>query len=92
MINKSHQATNAKIHNDNTSIYIDFVDDKLKHLVYEVNLRNLKDKVLLKKELKDYPTSAYSKKNKSVYFTEETKNKTQQLFEKNYKKEFPTNA
>ncbi|PEA36891.1 hypothetical protein COE67_07745 [Priestia megaterium] len=82
IISKAHQRTNTTIHNDNTSIYIDFVDDKLKHLVYEVDLRNLKDKVLLKKELKDYPTSAYSKKNKSVYFTEETKNKTQQLFEK----------
>ncbi|MGV7002853.1 hypothetical protein ACWA2C_30025 [Priestia megaterium] len=81
LVTKSHQSISSTTYNKDSSLYIDFVDEKLKHIVYEVNLKKFKEKNLLKKDLKDYPTSAYSKKDKILYFTEETRNKDQQLFQ-----------
>ncbi len=65
-------------------LYVDTVDN-FNHLLYEFNVNSKEKKMLFKKSIEDYPTSAYSKKNNKVYFTKRLSDKSTQLFEKDLK-------
>ncbi|MFC0274485.1 hypothetical protein ACFFIX_24440 [Metabacillus herbersteinensis] len=62
---------------------MNFVDRKLNQNFFQYDLNTKTNKILLKKEITEYPTATYSKSNNEVYFTYKTKNKTSQLFKTN---------
>jgi hypothetical protein len=75
--------TSSSLIDTSTYLYINFVDSSLNHKFYKYDIAQEKNKTLLKKDIKDYPTAAYYSPKNEVYFTDKVKNQTSQLFKKN---------
>lgn len=69
--------------NDNTTqkLYINFFDPKLfTFTFYQYDQRLQHNKVLLKKNIKDYTSFAYSESHNKLFFADKAKDNTMQLF------------